>query len=138
AARPRPVHPRVRGDLGDGAPSRPRFDGSPPRARGPLREQRIGRQQPRFTPACAGTSALAGRGGCLRTVHPRARGDLGGAGAHHAASAGSPPRARGPPSSTWSSRASGRFTPACAGTSGNHHSVVLLVTVHPRVRGDLT
>ena len=173
-----PVHPRVRGD---GEPCdrdlavEVRFTpacagtaladaivlyqatGSPPRARGRLRN--------------SATRSL------LSTVHPRVRGDGGGWAADFDYLDGSPPRARGRrsrrPSPSWSpavhprvrgdgpvcahviprvagspprargrrvrfdrARPAQRFTPACAGTASGSSVRCCRSTVHPRVRGD--
>src|SRR5690606_33146794 len=131
------VHPRVRGDLSVTPPVVTSRRGSPPRARGPRRNANGIGVHERFTPACAGTSALTRVPLEAWTVHPRVRGDLGWTRRLMSSSVGSPPRARGPRSPPPARGSSRRFTPACAGTSLSSWQGPGAPAVHPRVRGDL-
>ena len=90
-----PVRPRVRGASVTGTPGSYTVTGSPPRARGVCRGDRLRASLGRFTPACAGRLA-----------------------ADHALfqwSWGSPPRARGVSGGLAEAGGDVRFTPACAG-----------------------
>ena len=71
----------------------------------------------RFTPAHAGTTALAGFGGGLNSVHPRARGDNRPIWRVDQRQRGSPPRTRGQHQAVIVEAADKRFTPAHAGTT---------------------
>ena len=131
---PRPVHPRVCGELGAEDAEQP------PVAR--------------FIPACAGNSTLKRLRRRSAPVHPRVCGELplGYALAHHCA--GSSPRVRGTPRrpnrcnaiSTVHPRVCGelscagprhRFIPACAGNSLAPWKEPTAWPVHPRVCGEL-
>ncbi len=132
------VHPRVRGDFAHRLACPCQRGGSPPRARGLRWLGLVVDDLCRFTPACAGTSDAADERAHVVPVHPRVRGDFAPHAAHCGWTAGSPPRARGLPRSSGSSRGTRRFTPACAGTSGLEGIRIASVPVHPRVRGDFT
>src|SRR5690606_33904304 len=108
--------------------------GSPPRARGPHWRDRHGSVTVRFTPACAGTSSTSSATRGRKPVHPRVRGDLLPRRLVEPPMLGSPPRARGPHHPRRREPASGRFTPACAGTSALQTFARLGGRVHPRVR----
>ncbi len=151
-----PVHPRVRGDDGDGRMKAHTYNGSPPRARGRrqvrLQQDHVVRFTPacagttpraatarhgrRFTPACAGTTRRPGPPMTAAAVHPRVRGDDLGFGFGDASLVGSPPRARGRHLRVPCIDLALRFTPACAGTTPPGGSRETHAPVHPRVRGD--
>ena len=132
------VHPRVRGEI----------------------DHEVGyfRAVYRFTPACAGRSAISSSPVTLSMGSPpRARGDRmpqvqkhrlrrftpACAGRSSPGSdpaqrlAGSPPRARGDPRARGRALLSVRFTPACAGRSDLHLVPSHPTPVHPRVRGEI-
>ena len=108
-------HPRMRGE-DDGETltvwSRP---GSPPHARGRLPELAGNRLSERITPACAGKTCRTCV--CVTGVsdHPRMRGEDEEEIAPGVYEQGSPPHARGRPTSPTWCQASFRITPACAG-----------------------
>ena len=132
------VHPRVCGEIGQ-SPTQPlKQCGSPPRVRGNLASSttddhaatvhprvcgEIDKKQhrleriPRFTPACAGKSSMAGR--------------------NVSATGGSPPRVRGNPVRCRCGGPFQRFTPACAGKSQVRLITSVPVQVHPRVCGEI-
>jgi len=70
-------------------------------------------------------------------AHPRVRGDIYVLGAEATWPAGSPPRARGHPSSLPTRSPTGGLTPACAGTSRGSCPMTAGSRAHPRVRGDI-
>ena len=70
-------------------------------------------------------------------VYPRLRGELPLAAHPALASAGSSPLARGTLTKGDSSFTDSRFIPACAGNSTRFVSVLSVMTVHPRLRGEL-
>ena len=71
------AHPRVRGDVKPAVFAAWVFRGSPPRARGRLRQPPSGLAMNGLTPACAGTSRRHRRCGMCSGAHPRVRGDVG-------------------------------------------------------------
>ncbi len=130
------VHPRVRGEQGEGPRIGLRIRGSSPRARGTecmCRPQERGR---RFIPACAGNRNRVCAGACALPVHPRVRGEQGGFTAYRRHEGGSSPRARGTALAAQCARAKRRFIPACAGNSSRSAWRVPCQPVHPRVRGE--
>ena len=134
--RPRPVHPRGRGEHGDGGGVHAADDGSSPRARGTLRGRRTSLPQGRFIPAGAGnTRGLCG-GKREKSVHPRGRGEHQGPSANPDPKDGSSPRARGTPPAAVVHRVRIRFIPAGAGNTRSSASHPPLSTVHPRGRGE--
>ncbi len=129
-------HPRVRGDHFN--PPRPatRRRGPPPRAREPPDGHPPDDRPGGTTPACAGTTWRRGRRHTEQRDHPRVRGDHSPPSAASRASAGPPPRARGPQGPRPPAHVRAGTTPACAGTtpaSGRHRAGR---RDHPRVRGD--
>ncbi len=110
--------------------------GSPPRARG-RRGQRI--ESPRlgrFTPACAGTTTWNRPTSAAVSVHPRMRGDDQGRESRARLPRGSPPHARGRQPGHYPHNPAARFTPACAGTTSRSSACPVVLSVHPRMRGD--
>ena len=110
--------------------------GSSPRVRGTLAHAREIVMQPRFIPACAGNTPLAGTRSSSAAVHPRVCGEhLLGVGVW-AVTDGSSPRVRGTHAGYSPDRGWNRFIPACAGNT----SVTLFDrvghSVHPRVCGE--
>ena len=90
----------------------------------------------RFTPACAGNTGINSELAKALAVHPRMRGEYPRLHSKIWGYCGSPPHARGilwlfewlP----WHLR----FTPACAGNTLRIKDGQLLLTVHPRMRGE--
>ncbi|CAG7844724.1 hypothetical protein USB125703_00971 [Pseudoclavibacter triregionum] len=88
-------HPRSRGEhCADTVPTITP-PGSPPLARGARRGTGAGADAPGITPARAGSTGRASRGGRRRRDHPRSRGEHGGTVCGDPISWGSPPLARG-------------------------------------------
>ena len=131
-----PVHPRERGEHGGVGAGYLFGNGSSPRARGTHQPRIRGRGEDRFIPASAGnTSGGVGVSAPL-PVHPRERGE------HHASRirdgivSGSSPRARGTHGGRWGRRAGSRFIPASAGNTPGTGPCNLMISVHPRERGE--
>ena len=88
-------HPRVRGEKYSGFCFFRSLRGSPPRARGEVAVQRVYLDAPRITPACAGRRSIAPWRACVKTDHPRVRGEKHLRQRFFKRWLGSPPRARG-------------------------------------------
>ena len=149
-------HPRVRGDDPRRTRETGQPDGTPPRARGRLRRDRVAVRSQRNTPACAGTTwalnptdtAFGNTPACAGTTkasrhlprgpleHPRVRGDDIPIPLRGNASSGTPPRARGRRQRRPRHDGAGRNTPACAGTTSGAITAWAWRAEHPRVRGD--
>ena len=110
--------------------------GSPPRARGRRRTLRWAARRVRLTPACAGTTGLAGALGNGHGAHPRVRGDDDDTEQPVRPDVGSPPRARGRRGAAGGGAGLVGLTPACAGTTSSSRSSRTRSGAHPRVRGD--
>ncbi len=127
--------PRVRGtvisvsDFAD-------VKGSAPRVRGTDHRVEAHKDHRRFSPACAGNGAAAGRWFPLAPVQPRVCGERITPGGSGARSGGSAPRVRGTGRSRRDEHLHQRFSPACAGNG--HSSVTMWITapVQPRVCGE--
>ena len=116
--RPPPaVHPRVCGELPAHLSAAVKSAGSSPRVRGT-------RPSPRPPPPPP-------------TVHPRVCGELSTRLMANQPRVGSSPRVRGTPGDSVVERGPRRFIPACAGNSGVFRMNFILLTVHPRVCGEL-
>ena len=110
--------------------------GPPPHARGSLHglAKRLFYYGP--TPACAGITSRASGGWRPGSAHPRMRGDHAVAAVAAGAWWGPPPHARG---SQRVGRPPGRVarpTPACAGITPARSVSPVVLTAHPRMRGD--
>ncbi len=138
AVRPRPVHPRVRGEHKAIARPRSVASGSSPRARGTLFKTRAAITSGRFIPACAGNTYRIILAIILPPVHPRVRGEHFPCPHAHAKMIGSSPRARGTPIPTPRVYRPLRFIPACAGNTCLEVVLKRPQSVHPRVRGEHT
>ena len=112
------VHPRVCGELAAG---------------GAVDQERL-----RFIPACAGNSSCGCATGGASSVHPRVCGELIRAGIGMTPNVGSSPRVRGTLNRPPCRAVTNRFIPACAGNSLLAAVEARLVTVHPRVCGELS
>ena len=137
AGRPGPDHPRVRGEHSAVDRKVVSSWGSPPRARGALRDLASRQLALRITPACAGSTACRGPGDAPSGDHPRVRGEHSLAtimseaildhprvrGEHPVGlrvrrfDPGSPPRARGARRGDLLGWPDGRIPPACAGST---------------------
>ena len=151
------VHPRVCGELGRCRQGQYESSGSSPRVWGTLQTAKWILNNGRFIPACVGNSmqsaawapsspvhpACVGnsRTGPPRsrtaTVHPRVCGELSVAGADPIQSGGSSPRVWGTPILPLQAIHPVRFIPACVGNSCSITIVCKVMSVHPRVCGEL-
>ena len=131
-----PDHPRMRGeDLArfvNGATP----PGSPPHARGRLSQPLHSRFRGGITPACAGKTPGASERNAWKRDHPRMRGEDGSGVVADRGDAGSPPHARGRPTSRDVPGTISRITPACAGKTGSCIVSVISWGDHPRMRGE--
>ena len=114
------------------------LDGSSPLARGTQDLDRLGYVADRFIPAYAGNSRKRIPGCDALPVHPRLRGELAIAESQKFMDDGSSPLTRGTPSVSTLNSDCGRFIPAYAGNSSKSYYMTFLITVHPRLRGELT
>ena len=132
------VHPRLRGELFARKGDEIGYTGSSPLTRGTRAAHRIKNRFHRFIPAYAGNSA----GKVLRrrslTVHPRLRGELRGKKFKDDSIIGSSPLTRGTLGMLKWAKEKKRFIPAYAGNSVRRQTGRRLITVHPRLRGELT
>ena len=129
-------HPRMRGEDGCVSVASASPSGSPPHARGRPRHVRRLRNLQRITPACAGKTLPSRSRRQRRPDHPRMRGEDRTETASRTASRGSPPHARGRPSTSTSQTLSSRITPACAGKTSTSFTTLLESADHPRMRGE--
>ena len=110
--------------------------GSPPLARGKGPVQIALDVGTRFTPARAGKGTSAMRANRVHAVHPRSRGERTWRPSRCTPSIGSPPLARGKAIAALCSAAVRRFTPARAGKGMSELFCPMVLTVHPRSRGE--
>ena len=131
------VHPRLRGELLNGAPLSQDQGGSSPLTRGTQKTAAEGCRNKRFIPAYAGNSE--GRISRARpfAVHPRLRGELRFSPSKCGSGCGSSPLTRGTPGKLRSTDPQTRFIPAYAGNSFSSEIRWSSETVHPRLRGEL-
>ena len=95
AHRPRPVHPRARGEQLNFQHCAHMTFGSSPRTRGTAPAAAAEQEGVRFIPAHAGNSARSTSPRSPQPVHPRARGEQGSMACQVSSSGGSSPRTRG-------------------------------------------
>ena len=129
-------HPRLRGehwplpaDVADAL-------GSPPPARGARHAHGWGALAPRITPACAGSTLVAGRLAGSPRDHPRLRGEHTVTDDAEQVRSGSPPPARGAHPDHLDDRLCQRITPACAGSTTMAYTGHAFTGDHPRLRGE--
>ena len=108
-------HPRMRGEDRSLVFVLSFVSGSPPHARGRLREVYDRVQPLRITPACAGKTRTLGNRMTNIPDHPRMRGEDALSASGMWRTRGSPPHARGRPSAERPKVGGVRITPACAG-----------------------
>ena len=109
------AHPRMRGEDDLNTENCGGISGSPPHARGRLGVSPSAASKRRLTPACAGKTPNVRRSVGIYRAHPRMRGEDNRSRAFDEAARGSPPHARGRPSSATACDRRDRLTPACAG-----------------------
>jgi hypothetical protein len=132
----KPVHPRMRGERAIKHFVSAENLGSPPHARGKGSWRHRGGIRTRFTPACAGKGARAGRPSGIGPVHPRTRGERIVRYISPVFVCGSPPHARGKVDRRRGNRRFPRFTPARAGKGSRDLGRAASRAVHPRTRGE--
>ena len=130
------VHPRWRGEHPSSRKAAGRWGGSSPLARGTHRPRQRRSRHGRFIPAGAGNTGAPARLACLRSVHPRWRGEHDTHALSDAIKFGSSPLARGTRARHLLAVALVRFIPAGAGNTTARASPPSLPPVHPRWRGE--
>ena len=110
--------------------------GSPPHARGKVRDADGLEIFAGITPACAGKSFIALLNLPFNKDHPRMRGEKFRHPCRPVVHAGSPPHARGKVRWWRTGSRSARITPACAGKSALVADGISLSQDHPRMRGE--
>ena len=133
---PPTVHPRMRGERGNGPRGPSWTDGSSPHARGTLFPRPALSRLGRFIPACAGNAVRHHYNRCRQAVHPRMRGERITALAVPAGPVGSSPHARGTLETVAGDVDRMRFIPACAGNAMTTAYDPRNRAVHPRMRGE--
>ena len=130
------VHPRSRGEHRAALTGSSHRSGSSPLARGTLGNVRRHTNATRFIPARAGNTCVAFVATMVLRVHPRSRGE-------HAVkrlaihcAGGSSPLARGTRPFSSCNVCPRRFIPARAGNTESSGKMPMLMTVHPRSRGE--
>ncbi len=129
------VHPRVCGADTFRVFGKFNHFGSPPRVRGRPLIATGKYAVRRFTPACAGQTAITLAIVSVSAVHPRVCGADGDHFSNRLSIRGSPPRVRGRLDLFLGISVFRRFTPACAGQTQAFSLFVNRRTVHPRVCG---
>ena len=133
-----PVHPHARGDLHPGPDVPAGSVGPSPRAWGSRSEPDSREPNDRSIPTRVGISRGQLTCRCNPSVHPHARGDLGGA---HAATSmwdGPSPRAWGSRKLVAGHPVDSRSIPTRVGISKPTSSTTSATAVHPHARGDLS
>ena len=131
-----PVHPRSRGEHQGRPTHHSHVSGSSPLARGTrvLEAQRA--CEARFIPARAGNTVRTGRYRRPATVHPRSRGEHIIPACADCINCGSSPLARGTRDMPARLAAAEGFIPARAGNTKDVVMTVMVMSVHPRSRGE--
>ena len=132
-----PVHPRLRGELGFYGGNAMKYIGSSPLTRGTQNQSVPQCRGIRFIPAYAGNSPLPSIPLPAPAVHPRLRGELVRNVLRRRRSLGSSPLTRGTLKDHGRCRTPSRFIPAYAGNSQTRAANSMIVSVHPRLRGEL-
>ena len=130
------VHPRARGERVSGPTITPTQCGSSPRSRGTGLADYTAEGVGRFIPALAGNGLAIAALAFSKPVHPRARGERSTGTTIAGDYFGSSPRSRGTGSHALRSDCPYRFIPALAGNGRIAVSPCVVVTVHPRARGE--
>ena len=136
AGRPRPVHPRSRGEHFRFAAAESSSAGSSPLARGTRHRRPAAWRHLRFIPARAGNTSSLFPETAGRMVHPRSRGEHVGSHRSTGLPYGSSPLARGTPPVARREPEALRFIPARAGNTRAGRPRRRSPPVHPRSRGE--
>ena len=131
------VHPRVCGELGSSDGVLDSASGSSPRVWGTLRIYSEDPILDRFIPACVGNSHYMVYGWDPFSVHPRVCGELPSVTCTDIRQCGSSPRVWGTQGNLRSNAPTVRFIPACVGNSNFRMIENHIISVHPRVCGEL-
>ncbi len=131
-----PVHPRMRGEHATTGGRIKETCGSSPHARGTPQFNAVHARHQRFIPACAGNTYQSTGRSAFRSVHPRMRGEHVRKPCGALMMLGSSPHARGTRYVRWPRKWRARFIPACAGNTVCPTMSCVIVTVHPRMRGE--
>ena len=134
--RVRAVHPRGRGEHPRATANAVNAAGSSPRTRGTRVAQLLDHGGERFIPADAGNTPPCRRSSPAASVHPRGRGEHSEQRAAKHGNYGSSPRTRGTLHAANREVLERRFIPADAGNTLPDAHGVLILTVHPRGRGE--
>mgnify|MGYP001639887470 CR=1 FL=1 len=131
-------HPRMRGEDYSVAPRISKLHGSPPHARGRLREEYAKLEKRGITPACAGKTTKGRMNKMREGDHPRMRGEDVSYYNAEAFTMGSPPHARGRRERSCRYGNVFGITPACAGKTSSRSPTAPSSPDHPRMRGEDT
>ncbi len=131
-----PVHPRMRGERSSRSGPGVASHGSSLHARGTPLDGQPRFALTRFIPACAGNAVLRLSLQPWIPVHPRMRGERRPHRQPVEVHSGSSPHTRGTLEGQQMPLLIIRFIPACAGNAVLVTSAPLIVTVHPRMRGE--
>mgnify|MGYP001132936837 CR=1 FL=1 len=129
-------HPRLRGEHHWTPVTRICRGGPPPPARGAQAGERVRVEDPRTTPACAGSTTLPAVALLTIPDHPRLRGEHRRAYSVPSVAGGPPPPARGALGLRGCRERRCRTTPACAGSTWPPATGSSIWTDHPRLRGE--
>ena len=131
-----PIQPRVCGDyIGHWIYNIANLD-TTPRVRGLRAHIVIRAQLQRYNPACAGTTYPASWSILPTPIQPRVCGDYSLRSWRNALSCDTTPRVRGLPYAADIVTNSGRYNPACAGTTQTSYVLSGMYSIQPRVCGD--
>ena len=134
--RPRPAHPRSRGENRSCGLVGECLEGSSPLTRGKRRAPTGSRRRRRLIPAHAGKTARGSRTIRAGRAHPRSRGENPGASWVTFAPAGSSPLTRGKRCDAPVPAPDGGLIPAHAGKTGRPRALACANAAHPRSRGE--
>ena len=114
-----------------------KYRGSSPLTRGTPLRTNTRYQRLRFIPAYAGNSSMSMISCAISAVHPRLRGELSRADTTARSAYGSSPLTRGTLHPKTRDEGFERFIPAYAGNSNFQSVKNFILSVHPRLRGEL-
>ena len=132
------VHPRIRGERLHGFYASHAKPGSSPHTRGTRPGEVHIVPVARFIPAYAGNAEFSMRVPMIHPVHPRIRGERLMAAQFRRYRNGSSPHTRGTRRDHDGLQSATRFIPAYAGNAEADLSLMSMLAVHPRIRGERT